>query len=45
MKEKRTNFSQKRAEKLFVNDVHTPFHETVNLEGEQELVKIVVKKV
>ena len=40
MKEKMANFSQKRAKKPFVKEVHNPFHETVNPEGEQELVKI-----
>ena len=43
MKEKRTNFSQKRAENPFAKAVHSPFScKTVNLEGEQELVKVVV---
>ena len=33
-----TNSNQKRAEKPFVKEVQTPVYETVNPEGEEELV-------
>ena len=39
------NFNQRRAEKPFVKKVHIPFHETVDSEGEEELIKIVVESV
>ena len=39
VKKQTTNFKQKRAENPFVKEVQTPVHETVNPEGEEELVK------
>ena len=45
LKEQMTNFNQKRAANPLVKEVQTPVHETVNPEGEEELVKKMVESV
>ena len=45
MKEQRTNFNQKRAEKPLFKGNSNSYHETVNPEGEEEFVKKVMESI